>query len=443
MPPKLTIIRKRTSYAVNNDIEKLQKEISETAAAVEKLKTELKQTKKSYQEEKNPKLKAGLKTKHEEGVKAYTGLTAKAKELDQKLYGLKKEYADLKAKEEEAALKAKKEAEAAAAAAAREGDIVIETDVVDENGNRVPLVLNYDDDYDKVVGDFVSLYGLGEEDYDDLLDQVYDVLSEDEHSDYDEYEYDDDDEEEEGNEYYGYDDDDDDQYIFEEEYFYEFNTDVKDPRTGEAVKLKIYNTDDFREKVREFKERYGVSDAKMLDELLLRIFSCFRFVEVSTFEIDGERNPLGVFSEDYEDILDEYAQENGLDDKTYNRLLDECDKALLFYDEVGRSFSDLMSNGIEINRGVEVKLGMEKTAKEMGDEMVAIVTEGRKVKGTNPKRFAELSEKLQNKKKVFDEKKAEYGMLCERLAKLYETRKDIERRFEDLKAKNKKYVPVF
>lgn len=435
MPPKLTIIRKRTSYAVNAEIEKLQKEISETAASINKYKTDLKQTKKNYQEEKNPKLKSEFKSKHEEGVKIYTELTAKAKELDQKMYGLQKEYSDLKAKEEEAALKAKKEAEAAAAATAREGDIVIETDVVDENGNSIPLAVNYDDDYEKVVEDFVSLYGLDEEDYDDLLDQVYEALSEDE-----EY-YDDDDDDVYDDEYGYYYDDSEGEYEAEE-YFEEFNTGFKDPKTGKEVTLKIYNTADFREEVAQFKAKYTVSDVKMLNELLLRMFSCFRYVEISTFEIDGDRTPLGLSSEDYEEVLGEYAEENGLDDATYERLLGECEDALTFYDDIEKSFTELRNNGEEINRGFAIKMELERISKEMQEEMMGIVTEGRRVKGVDQKRFEELSKLLQGRKKVFDEKKEEYGKLCERLNGLFETRKGIEKRFEEMKLRNKKYIPT-
>lgn len=440
MPPKLNIVRRRTSYTVKIEIDKLQHEIEETSAAIEALKAELKQFKKNYQEEKDSRRKSELKAKHEAGAKKYTDLSSKAEELKRKKYGLEKEYSDLKAKEEEAEQKAKKEAEAAAAAAAassREGDIVIDTDVIDEDGNSVPLVLNYNDDYDKVVGDFVSLYGLSEEDYDDLLDQVYEVLSDEEGSDDDgddDY-YDDDDEDD----YY------DDEYLYEEpeEYSLEFGTEIRDPNTGNNANIKLSNADDFREELRKFKEKYGILDVRVMNDLLLRVFAGFRYVEISTFKIDGEKRPLGLFSEDYEQVLDDYAQENNLDDDTFDRLLDECEKGYLFYEDVWKSFVDLRNNGIEINKAAAVKLELEKVSATLTKEMTDIVTEGRKVKTSNPKRFDELLKMLNGKKAVFEEKKKEYEMTCKKLAKLFEDRKAIEKRFEDVKMKNKKYVPEF
>lgn len=460
MPPKLNIVRKRTTFSVNLEIEKLQKEIDDNQASIDKLKTELNQAKKNYQDEKDPKLKAEYKAKHAAGAKAYTDLTGKAKEFEQKMYGLKKEYADLKVKEDEAAILAKKKEEEKAAAAATtatavpEGDIVIETDVVDEKGNSVPLVLNYGDDYDKVVGDFVSLYGLEEEDYDDLLDQVYDVLSEDEdeyyddddddeYDDEDEDDYeDDDDDDDDGDE--GYDYEDDEYYEYDEEsYFYDFSTAVKDPRTGENVNLRVYNTDDYRGKLAQFKKDYNVSDTKLLDDLLLRVFSGFRYVEIDTYEIDGERDPLGLFSEDFEGIINDYAKENRLKNDKRKALLKECEDTLLFYDEVWKSFSALMSNGVEINRVAAEKAEIEKVSMAINNEIMAIVTEGRKVKGSDSVRFAELSKALEVKKGELNMKKIEYAGVCSKLSGLFEQRKVIEKEYEDMKVEYKKYIPAF
>ena len=451
MPPKLNIVRKRTSITVNNEIEKLQKEIDTDNEALSTLKKELIDVKKKYQAtEKSGDVAAEkeLKDKHVAGAKRYSEISEGVKVKEGKMYGLKKEYAELKAKEDEAAAaaaaaKAKEEEKAAAAA---DGDIVIDTSVVNENGESVPLVVNFGDDYEKVVDDFVSLYGLDEDDYDDLLDQVYDALSDEEEGDDDddEREYYDEEEEEEDDD--DYDDDDDSYYEYEDEdednYYLEFNTDIKDPQTGEYLQIKVCNTDDFREFLGRFRAEHNVKDTAKLNELLLRIFAGFRYVEIDTYDIDKEDEPLGLFSDTFERVLADYARENRLPKETRAALVKEVDDALSFYEDVWDIYTALASNGMKINAEVARKEDITKIATALNAEVGKIAAEGRQIKEKDPKRFEELLKVFNAKKLSLNKVQSDYNAVCARLSELYEERKDTEKRFADLKEMNKTFVPT-